>query len=80
MDKLFYHLEPELLVGHFPPAETERHLDLHFVTQEINRVTDFYTEIVRTNRRAKLDFLDLVGVLMFPASLSFFACSYRNLP
>ena len=72
LNELFYDLEPELLVGHLPATEPKRDLDLHFITQEIDGVTRLHAEIVGVDRRAELDFLDLVGVLMFPGFLFLF--------
>ena len=69
LDELFHDLEPEFLVGHFPAAEPERDLYLHFLTQEIDGAARLDAEIVRVNGRAELDFLDLVGVLVFPGFL-----------
>ena len=64
-DELVYDLEPELLMGHFTAAETEGHLDLHFLAQEIDRVTQFNAEIMGVDRGAKLDFFNPIGVLVF---------------
>jgi len=65
LDEFVDLLKTKLFVGHFSSAETESHLDLHVLAKKINCVLQFDPEIVGINVGAKLDFLDLVGVLMF---------------
>ena len=67
--ELLHDLETEFGVGHFAAAEFQGDLDLHVFAEEIHGMLDFDAEIVRVNFRAELDFLDLVGVLVFPGFL-----------
>jgi hypothetical protein len=62
----FLHLlEAEFLVRQLAAAEAQGDFHLHVFTQEIDRVLLFDSKIMRVNVRAELDFLDLVGVLVF---------------
>ena len=54
---------------HLAPAETQRRLDLHVFAKEADGMVQLDAKIVRVNRRTKLDFLNFVGVLMFPGFL-----------
>jgi hypothetical protein len=65
LDQLLDLLETEFLVRHLAAAETQGDFDLHVLAQKIDRVLLFDAEIVRVDVRAELDFLDLVGVLVF---------------
>jgi len=39
-------LETEFLVRHFTAAKTQGHLDLHFFTKKINRMTELHAKVV----------------------------------
>ena len=64
-DESLDHLKPEFFVGHFPPAEPERDLHLHFFAQEIDGMAQLDAEVVWINRRTELNFFYLSGVLVF---------------
>src|SRR5258707_9838655 len=58
-------LKTDLCMSHFAPAEFEGDFHLHVLGEKIDRVLDFYAEIVRIDLGAELDLFDLIGVLMF---------------
>ena len=58
-------LKTDFLVGHLAAAELEHDLHLHFFAEEIDGMGQLHAEIVQLDFRAELDFLHLVGVLMF---------------
>ena len=64
LNEFSHHLEAVFLVRHFAAAEAQRDLDFHLLAEEVDGMAQFNPEIVRIDRRAELDFLDLVGVLV----------------
>lgn len=64
LEKFVNNLEAELRVGHFASAEFEGDFHLHIFAEEVNRMLDFDSEIVRVDLWAKLDLFDFVSVLV----------------
>ena len=69
LDEIVDLLKTKFRVRHFPSAKTQSDFHFHFLTEKIDGVLQFHTEIMRINRRAELDFLNFIGVLMFPGFL-----------
>jgi hypothetical protein len=63
--KLCNLLEAYFGMSHLAAPEAERDFDLHFFAEEIDGMTELHAHVVRINFCAELDFLNLVGVLMF---------------
>ena len=57
-------LKAQFRMGHFAAAKFQGDFHLNFVAEEINSMAQLNAEVVRINARAKLDFFDLVGVLV----------------
>ena len=65
---LFYlhqELHTQLLMCHLPAPETQRNLDLVALLEKLFHRTHLNLVIMRVDIRAKLDFLDLDGLLLF---------------
>src|SRR5579883_302757 len=57
-------LKAKLGVGIFPAAELQGDLHLHVLAKEVDRMADLHPKVMGVDLWAKLDFLNLVGVLM----------------
>src|SRR5262249_25743773 len=63
-EKFFDDLESKFGVRHLTAAELERDLHFHVLAKKIDGMPNFYTEIMRINFRAQLNFFDFGGMLM----------------
>ena len=67
--ELLYNLKAKFSVGHFSPAELERHFDLHVFAKKINSMLNFHAQVMGINFGAQLDLFDARSVLVFSGFL-----------